>query len=158
MVEMGADLSIDDKAKTIQVRTSKSMRGVDIDVTHSPDLVPILSVLGCFAKGKTRILNGEHVRYKESDRIASMMELTKIGARMEERRDGIDILGIDRFKGSAVLDAHLDHRVATALSVAGLCSEQETVITRAEKFVMSYPGFIDDMNALGSALEIEDGQ
>ena len=158
MVEMGADLSIDEKAKTIQVRTSRSMRGVDIDVTHSPDLVPILSVLGCFAKGKTRILNGEHVRYKESDRIASMMELTKIGARMEERRDGIDILGIDGFTGPAVLDAHLDHRVATALSVAGLCAEQETVITRAENFVMSYPGFINDMNALGSALEIEDGQ
>jgi 3-phosphoshikimate 1-carboxyvinyltransferase len=87
-----------------------------------------------------------------------MMELTKIGARVEERRDGIDILGIDGFTGPAVLDAHLDHRVATALSVAGLCAEQETVITRAENFVMSYPGFINDMNALGSALEIEDGQ
>jgi 3-phosphoshikimate 1-carboxyvinyltransferase len=157
MIEMGADLTIDEVAKTIRVRSSESMRGVDIDVTHSPDLVPILSVLGCFAKGKTRILNGEHVRYKESDRIASMMEMTKIGARMDERQDGIDIVGIDGFTGAATLDAHLDHRVATALSVAGLRAEQEIVVTRAEKFGMSYPGFVDDMNALGGALKIEEG-
>ena len=154
MVEMGADLTIDEAAKTIRVRGSTDMRGIDIDVTHSPDLVPILSVLGCFARGTTRILNAEHVRYKESDRIASMMELTKIGARIEERRDGLDIQGIDGFTGGETLDAHLDHRVATALSVAGLRTEREIIVTRAENFVMSYPGFLDDVTTLGGALEI----
>lgn len=157
MIEMGADLTIDTAANTIRVRSSKSMHGIDIDVTHSPDLVPILSVLGCFAEGTTRIVNGEHVRYKESDRIASMMELTRIGARIEERRDGLDIVGIDGYRGSATLDAYLDHRVATALSVAGLQGDREITVTRAENFVMSYPDFIDDMNGLGASLGIEDG-
>lgn len=157
MIEMGADLTIDKAANTIRVRGSKPMHGIDIDVTHSPDLVPILSVLGCFAEGTTRIVNGEHVRYKESDRIASMMELTRIGARIEERRDGLDIVGINGYRGSATLDAYLDHRVATALSVAGLQGDREITVTRAENFVMSYPDFIDDMNGLGASLSIEEG-
>ena len=157
MLEMGADLTVDAAANTIRVRGSKPMHGVEIDVTHSPDLVPILSVLGCFAEGTTRIVNGEHVRYKESDRIASMMELVKIGARIEERPDGLDIVGIDGYRGSATLDSYLDHRVATALSVAGLKGDQEITVSRAEKFAMSYPGFVDDMNGLGASLSVEDG-
>ena len=156
MMEMGADLTIDAAANTIRVRGSKPMRGIDIDVTHSPDLVPILSVLGCFAEGTTRIVNGEHVRYKESDRIASMMELVKIGARITERPDGLDIVGIDAYRGSATLDSCLDHRVATALSVAGLQGDQEITVARAENFVMSYPDFVDDMNGLGASLSIEE--
>ena len=119
--------------------------------------MPILSVLGCFAQGTTRIVNGEHVRYKESDRIASMMALNKIGARIEERPDGLDIVGVERYHGSATLDSWLDHRVATALSVAGLKGDQEITVSRAENFVQSYPGFIDDLNGLGASLSIEDG-
>ena len=157
MIELGADLTIDEVAKTIRVRGSKPMHGIEIDVTHSPDLVPILSVLGCFAEGTTRIVNGEHVRYKESDRIASMMELTKIGARIEERRDGLDIVGIDGYRGSATLDSYLDHRVATALSVAGLQGDREITVARAENYVQSYPGFVDDLNGLGASLSIEEG-
>ena len=157
MIELGADLTIDEVAKTIRVRGSKPMHGIEIDVTHSPDLVPILSVLGCFAEGTTRIVNGEHVRYKESDRIASMMELTKIGARIEERRDGLDIVGIDGYRGSATLDSYLDHRVATALSVAGLQGDQEITVARAENYVQSYPGFVDDLNGLGASLSIDEG-
>ena len=156
MMEMGADVTIDAAANTIRVRGSKRMHGIDIDVTHSPDLVPILSVLGCFAEGTTRIVNGEHVRYKESDRIASMMELTRIGARIEERPDGLDIVGIDGYRGPATLDAFLDHRVATALSVAGLRGDQEITVARAENYIMSYPDFIDDMNGLGASLSIDE--
>ena len=157
MLEMGADLTIDAADKTIRVRGSKPMHGVEIDVTHSPDLVPILSVLGCFAEGTTRIVNGEHVRYKESDRIASMMELVKIGARIEERRDGLDIVGVGGYRGAATLDSYLDHRVATALSVAGLRGDREITVARAENYVQSYPGFVDDMNRLGASLSIEEG-
>ena len=86
-----------------------------------------------------------------------MMELTRIGARIEERPDGLDIAGIDGYRGSATLDSYLDHRVTTALSVAGLQGDQEVTVARAENFIMSYPDFIDDMNRLGASLSIEEG-
>ena len=45
------------------------LKGIDIDVSQCPDLVPILGVLGSMAEGTTRILNGRRVRIKESDRL-----------------------------------------------------------------------------------------
>jgi len=86
-----------------------------------------------------------------------MMELVKIGARIEERRDGLDIAGVGGYRGAATLDSYLDHRVATALSVAGLRGDREITVARAENYVQSYPGFVDDMNRLGASLSIEEG-
>ena len=65
---MGAKIEINDG----KIRAKKSeLYGVKIDVSQIPDLVPILSVLGAYAKGETLIYNAARLKIKESDRILS---------------------------------------------------------------------------------------
>ncbi len=42
------------------------------DLNDMPDMVPTLAVLAAFRRGKTTITNVEHLRIKESDRLAAM--------------------------------------------------------------------------------------
>ena len=59
--------------------------GCELDLNDTPDALPMLAVLGCFAQGTTRLVNVPQARIKETDRIAVMAaELGKLGARMEE--------------------------------------------------------------------------
>ncbi|MBS7288691.1 MAG: 3-phosphoshikimate 1-carboxyvinyltransferase, partial [Candidatus Freyarchaeota archaeon] len=114
------------------------------------DLLPVVSVLGAFAEGETRIFNAEHVRFKESDRISVMAEeLSKMGVDVEEREDGLIVRG-GRVMGG-VVDAHGDHRVFMALTVAGLAAEGETIISGDESVGVSYPSFLEDLAKLGAS-------
>src|SRR5581483_8882874 len=58
------------------------------------DEIPILAVLATQAQGRTIISDAKELRVKESDRIAALCEeLSKMGARIEERDDGLVIEG-----------------------------------------------------------------
>ena len=76
-----------------QVRVeSGELQGVDVDASRTPDLVPTIAVLGAVASGKTTVVNAEHVRHKETDRLHAMaVELAKMGADIRERPDGLEI-------------------------------------------------------------------
>ena len=61
------------------------LKGGEFSLKDCPDLVPIMSILALFAKGKTRLYDIGHVRAKESDRISDLKgELLKIGAQVKE--------------------------------------------------------------------------
>ena len=111
------------------------------EVPQTIDEFPILCVAAAVAHGQTRIHGAGELRVKESDRIATMAtELSKLGARIEERPDGLVIEGGAALAG-AVCDSHGDHRIAMALAVAGLAARGETTITGAEWIETSFPGF-----------------
>ena len=46
------------------------------------------------------------------------------------------------------VDSHGDHRIAMSCAIAGLVSSNATEISGWEAVATSYPGFIDDLNAL----------
>ena len=54
--DMGASVKWD-KANGIVEVSSSGLEGVEIDASGTPDLVPIIAVLGCFAGGETTITN-----------------------------------------------------------------------------------------------------
>jgi 3-phosphoshikimate 1-carboxyvinyltransferase len=86
---MGGDVAWDRDAGEITVRGS-DLRGVEVSVADTPDLLPTLAVLGAAADGTTRVTDAEHVRYKETDRVSAMAEsLERLGARVEEREDSL---------------------------------------------------------------------
>ncbi|MFB6256988.1 MAG: 3-phosphoshikimate 1-carboxyvinyltransferase, partial [Haloplanus sp.] len=90
---MGADISWDREAGEITVRRS-DLSGVEVDVGDTPDLLPTVAVLGAAADGDTRIVNCEHVRYKETDRVRAMAtELETLGAAVTEEADALTIHG-----------------------------------------------------------------
>lgn len=142
----GAEIEI----KENSVRCVKSrLKGCVVDATDIPDLVPIVAVLGAFSGGKTIIKGAQRLRYKESDRIKSVVDNLKlIGADVTETEDGMIINGSERLH-SARLKGYNDHRIVMAFSVAALFLDGETVIDDAESINKSYPAFFEDYNKIG---------
>jgi 3-phosphoshikimate 1-carboxyvinyltransferase len=120
------------------------------------DEVPVLAVAACTAHGRTRITDAAELRVKESDRIRSLaMELGKLGARIAEAPDGLEIEGDARLRGACVQSGG-DHRVAMALCVAGLVADGETVVEDTDCIRTSYPGFVETLNALAGGALVEE--
>ncbi|HXH84326.1 MAG TPA: 3-phosphoshikimate 1-carboxyvinyltransferase, partial [Candidatus Tectomicrobia bacterium] len=71
----------------------------------------------------------------------------RMGARIEERPDGMVIDGGARLRGAEV-DSGGDHRMAMALAVAGLVAEGETVVDDVACVATSFPSFAEVVNAL----------
>ncbi|MDE3045793.1 MAG: 3-phosphoshikimate 1-carboxyvinyltransferase [Verrucomicrobiota bacterium] len=143
--EMGARLIIDEKSITVQ--KGSRLRGVRVDINGFIDALPILAVLGCFAEGKTEIVNGAIARKKESDRIAAMAsELKKMGAQVEERPDGL-VIHSSTLR-SASLESYNDHRIAMSLAVAALRAPSK--IAGVECIEKTYPNFWDMLHEFHS--------
>ena len=147
---MGAEVTVADDV--IRLRAGE-LAGREIDLNATPDALPMLAVLGCFARGTTRLVNVPQARIKESDRIAVMAsELRKLGGRVEELEDGI-IIHESPLHGAEV-DGHGDHRVVMALAVAGCSIPGTTIVRGAEAAAVTYPEFADHMVLLGALMEV----
>jgi len=147
---MGAEVSWDREKGDLRVRGGE-LQAVDVDAGRTPDLVPTIAVLGALAKGKTTVFNAEHVRHKETDRLHAMaVELSRMGADIKERPDGLEITG--GVLHGAKVHGHHDHRIVMALAVAGLVAG-DTEIDTAESVDVSYPGFFAQMKGLGAEVE-----
>ena len=85
----------------------KGCRITIIDMKNIPHLVLPLSAVALFAEGNTTIRNVEHLRIKESDRLAAIaQEWSKIRTSISEFPDGLRIQGGTKLKGATV-DSHL---------------------------------------------------
>jgi 3-phosphoshikimate 1-carboxyvinyltransferase len=152
--EMGAEISWDQEKGDLAI-VGRDLDGVEVDASLTPDLVPTIAVLGAVAKGRTVVKNAEHVRHKETDRLHAMaVELSKMGAKIEERPDGLVIEG-GKLQGAKV-SGHHDHRIVMALTVAGLVAG-DTRIDTAESVSISYPGFFEEMARIGCRVEVREG-
>lgn len=156
-VAMGADIKMENKrimggepVADLIVRSS-SLHGTVIEGDIIPTLIdeiPIIAVLAAYADGTTVIRNAEELKVKESNRLDIMVEsLTAMGVDIEGTEDGMIIRGGKPLHG-AVIDSHLDHRIAMAFAVASLIAEGTTTITRADCVDISYPNFYSDLNSL----------
>lgn len=129
--------------------TPGKLRGIDIDVSNIPDLVPILAVLGAVAEGKTRLYNAGRLRLKESDRLSSVsVMLRALGGRVEEAADALTIYGGGGLQGGTV-DSVGDHRITMAAAIAASVCEGETEILGAQAADKSYPAFFAEYVRLG---------
>ena len=136
--------------------THQEMKGIRIDASQIPDLVPILCVAAAAAEGKTMIYNAGRLRIKESDRLAAMAEcLKKIGVEVEEREDGLVITGgCNPPEGEIVIDSHNDHRIVMAMAIAAVSLGVELTIEGAEAVNKSYPSFFVELTKLGGVVDV----
>ena len=105
------------------------------------DEIPVLALAACFAKGTTVIRDAQELRFKESDRIRATVDgLTRLGARVEERPDGMVIHGGEPLTGAGC-HSFGDHRIAMAMGVAGLLAKGETVIEEGKAAACPIPAF-----------------
>ena len=148
--KMGAGIQI--KKEGILVDSSELV-GCELDLNNTPDALPALAVVGCYAKGETILKNVAQARIKETDRIEVMAtELSKMGAEIEEMKDGL-IIRQSELKGTRVSGYH-DHRVVMALSLAGMMAQGETEIDSAESVDITFPGYVGKMCRLGARMEV----
>ena len=149
---MGANLEIFDDY--VLVKPCKT-KGTVIDISQCPDIGPVLTVLAALSEGETRIINGERLRIKESDRITSIKtELNKLGANVAEEGDSLIIQGVEGFRGGVTVHAWNDHRIAMSLAIASTRCEKEIILEEAESVRKSYPHFWDDFVKMGGEVEI----
>lgn len=134
-------------------KAMKDGKAFEPDCSDIPDLVPILSVLGCFCNGTSRIKNVARLRIKECDRLAAMEScLNKIGGSVKAADDTLEIDGVGTLKGGEV-DSFNDHRIAMSMAIAATRCEKPLIIRGAECVSKSYPNFFEVYRALGGIVE-----
>ncbi|WP_372789836.1 3-phosphoshikimate 1-carboxyvinyltransferase [Paraconexibacter sp.] len=135
----------------------------DLDVAHGPlvgtvvephevplaiDELPLVALLGCFAEGETVVRGAQELRFKESDRIALVVEgLRGLGAEIEATDDGFVVTGTGGLRGGTI-HSHGDHRLAMLGAVAGLASDEGVEVVGMDAAAVSYPTFTEDFTAL----------
>jgi 3-phosphoshikimate 1-carboxyvinyltransferase len=149
---MGCKIKIDRNKGEVITHGASNLSGGSFDLTHSPDLLPVVSILALKSKKTVRIMGISHARLKETDRVSNIAcELTKFGATVKEQRDEISITPPTLIK-NASLEAYNDHRLFMAFTIASMLTEKSTV-SGAESVDVSYPNFIQDLTNLGAHIE-----
>ena len=155
--EMGGDITILNEKTSggeptcdLLVRSS-SLKGVTIGGKIIPTLIdeiPMIAVMACFAEGITTIKDAQELNVKESNRIDTVVtNLKAMGAHIEATDDGMIIEGGYPLHG-AVIDSHLDHRIAMSFAIGALGADGETRIEGAECVKISYPEFYQTLEKL----------
>jgi 3-phosphoshikimate 1-carboxyvinyltransferase len=149
---MGADIKIkntrvlnNEQLADIEVKSSL-LKSVHINKEFIPNIIdeiPVLCVAAAFSEGKTLITGAKELRFKESDRISSIVaQFKKAGISIEEMDDGIAINGNPDLKiNEGVYESYGDHRMAMSVAILGLKSETRIRILGSESIDTSFPGF-----------------
>jgi 3-phosphoshikimate 1-carboxyvinyltransferase len=118
--DLGAEVRHTDEGLT--VRGTGALHGITADLSEVSELTPVVAALAALADGPSQLRGVEHIRGHETDRIAALArELTRIGARVVEHPDGLEITpGPLR---PATFETYADHRMAHAAAVVGLAVE-----------------------------------
>ena len=141
----GAAVSEEENAVTVRRGT---LRGVTVDASPIPDLIPVLSVVASVAAGETRVENAYRLRLKESDRLQSTANLLRaLGGRVEEKEDGMVITGVPVLHGGSA-ETQNDHRLAMSAAVAACAAMGEVTVDNDACVAKSYPRFWEDYGSL----------
>jgi 3-phosphoshikimate 1-carboxyvinyltransferase len=143
---MGCDVQYGPSSITV---VGGPLHGIEVDMNAISDTVQTLSVVALFADGPTTIHNVAHIRYKETNRLgATVTELQKLGAAVDERDDGLTIK--PRTLRPAEIATYDDHRMAMSFALAGLATSG-VVICDPECTSKTYPRFFEDLAGLCKA-------
>ena len=144
--ESGAYVLIEGDEVTVK---HGNLKGIDVDASMIPDMVPALSILAVKAEGRTHIYNAGRLRIKESDRLKTVTEVIKtLGGDIEELEEGLIIKGTGCLKGGKISSFN-DHRIAMMAATASIICKEKVIIEGADAVNKSYPDFYKDLEMLG---------
>jgi len=162
--DMGADLTVTpagtrcgEELADIRARFS-SLKGVTVPEERAPSMIdeyPILSVVAAFADGETRMLGLEELRAKESDRLAAsaaMLDANGVGVALGPDSLIVTGCGAGGARGGGEVATDHDHRLAMSGLVLGLAAREPVRVDDVAMIATSYPGFFDDMAAIGAEI------
>ncbi len=128
---------------------AKKLKPFTITPTEVPSLideVPILMALAATIPGTSSIRGAAELRKKESDRIACVAaNLRRLGAKVTEYDDGMDVTGTETLKATEMLTTHGDHRLAMAWLVLCAARAPGAMIDDVSCAAVSYPTFLEEL-------------
>lgn len=137
--KMGCQVKKNIKKKWIEVKGSKVLKRINVNMSEMPDTAQTFAVVAAFAKGKTKITGLSTLRLKETDRLLALKnELKKIGIKSEITDDSITVYGGNPHR--AIIKTYGDHRMAMAFAVAK-SKIPELIIRNPEVVKKSFPEF-----------------
>lgn len=144
--------SLGEPVGSITLRHADALRGTEVAPDEVPDLIdeiPLIAVLGLFARGRTQVRGAAELRVKESDRLAMIAAMAEsLGGTIEVFEDGFAVEGPQRLRAGAV-DPRGDHRIAMAAAVAGAGISGGVKVPGFDCSRVSYPDFLRDFTSLG---------
>jgi 3-phosphoshikimate 1-carboxyvinyltransferase len=139
--------AINEGENFIEVTSTKSLNGVDVDMRDIPDTAQTLAAIAPFASSATRIRGIASARVKETDRVyAACSELVRLGVRVDEHNDGMTIYPCDEIR-PATIQTYNDHRMAMAFSLIGLRVDGIT-IENPSCVSKTFPKFFEVLDSL----------
>jgi 3-phosphoshikimate 1-carboxyvinyltransferase len=154
--EVGAEVTRDlggDPVGRVWVR-GRGLRGTEVSgvlTAAALDELPLVAVLGAYAEGMTTVRDAGELRAKESDRIATTVEMIRqLGGGAEATDDGFAVVGTGWLEEGTV-DAAGDHRIAMAAAVAATGATGPVTIAGSDAAAVSWPSFFDDVEAMWSS-------
>src|SRR6476660_739706 len=124
----------------------------DIEAEIVPTLIdelPLMVLLASFARGTTTIRGAGELRVKESDRIATVVELLNTcGGHVTALPDGFEVLGVPHRLRGGWVDAAGDNRIAMLGAIVGVCSQEGVTVEGADALGVSFPDFADRLAAV----------
>jgi 3-phosphoshikimate 1-carboxyvinyltransferase len=140
----GADVRTEENKITVK---KKLLNAFEFDATDCPDLFPAVVALAANCKGTSIVKGVERLQNKESDRAEILKcEFAKLNIKIELDKNIMYIFG-DSI-GSAIVNAHNDHRIAMALAAASVNAAGNIIIENAECVTKSYSGFWNDFSKI----------
>ncbi|MFL2901115.1 MAG: 3-phosphoshikimate 1-carboxyvinyltransferase [Candidatus Pelagibacterales bacterium] len=160
--KMGGKISIKRTKKVSgeeigEIKVSYSMlKSIKINSSLSAFLIdeyPILSIAASQAKGTTIMTGLSELRYKESDRIKSIVKnLSKLGFNVKSKNDNIVIKGSKNLKieKQKKINTYDDHRIAMSFTILSLLYESKLIIDNESCISISYPDFNKHLKKLSN--------
>jgi 3-phosphoshikimate 1-carboxyvinyltransferase len=147
---MGADVSAAEDAVTVG---GPLRRPIEVDLTDTPDLLPLVGALSAVVPGRSVIEGAGHTAAKETDRRRETAKLARaMGARVTLGPHRLEIVGrppVGRFD----YDGAGDHRMVMAAAVGALAGTGISTVGSATAVTKSFPEFWEVLSTLGAAGE-----
>jgi 3-phosphoshikimate 1-carboxyvinyltransferase len=149
--DMDAQVRVNRARGEVKVTGSSLLEGGSFDLSDSPDLLPVLSILALKARSPVEISGIAHARLKETDRVSNIAsQLKKFGATVIEQQDKLLIIA-PKIPQNSRIQTFNDHRLFMAFTIASLLTEKSEV-EGAESIDVSYPSFLQDLVQLGAKI------
>lgn len=125
-------------------------------VARAIDEIPALCAIAARARGATTVRDAAELRVKESDRIATTVDvLRKFGVECEALADGMTVVGREGPLRAAEIDSGGDHRIAMTAAILALVANAPSRITGADCIATSFPRFVGTLRALGARIDVK---
>ena len=152
IVQAGAVVSELDEAVCV---SKAPLEGFEADLSNSPDLFPVVSVLAAFCAGESRIDGLGRLVGKESNRAEAILQmLAQMGVDARAEADTLVVHGESlasrlmngRLLKGGAYTSRGDHRMAMALKIASLGADSPITVDDTACVAKSFPDFYESFD------------